>query len=237
MLAFGPDGYLYIGMGDGGLAGDPGNRAQNREDLLGKILRINVDRETPYAIPPDNPFVVDGGRPEIYALGFRNPWRFSFDRQTGDLWAGDVGQDRWEEIDRVVKGGNYGWRIMEGNHCFFPPLFCRKEGLALPVAEYALAGGRCSVIGGYVYRGKQHPALSGLYLFGDYCSGEIMTLRDGKVIVLLNTELRISSFGEDQDGELYVVDLRGGVYRLKSSGTSSTTPPTTPKRPLSGNHA
>ncbi len=217
MLAFGPDGYLYISLGDGGAAGDPGNRAQDRNDLLGKILRIDVDRGTPYAIPPDNPYASGGGRPEIYALGLRNPWRFSFDRKTGNLWAGDVGQDRWEEIDRVVKGGNYGWRIMEGNHCFFPPFFCRTEGLNPPVAEYALTGGRCSIIGGYVYRGRAHPALSGLYLFGDYCSGEIMTLRDGQVTVLLHTELRISSFGEDQDGELYVIDLRGGVYRLHAT--------------------
>jgi glucose/arabinose dehydrogenase len=205
---------LYIGLGDGGSAGDPGNRAQNPHELLGKLLRLDVDRGTPYAIPPDNPFVVGGGRWEIFALGFRNPWRFSFDRATGELWVADVGQDDWEEIDRVTRGGNYGWRIMEGAHCFRPRKGCGQEGLRLPVAEYAHERGRCAITGGYVYRGLRLPALRGAYLYGDYCSGELFALVNDKPHVLLKTTLAIASFGEDQEGELYVVDHRGAVYRI-----------------------
>lgn len=225
MVAFGPDGYLYIGMGDGGAGGDPGNRGQQRLELLGKVLRIDVDGERPYAIPRDNPFVEGGGRPEIFAYGFRNPWRFSFDRQTGRLWAADVGQDAYEEVSIVRRGGNYGWRIMEAAHCFDPPTGCKKSGLELPVAEYRNAGSRCSITGGYVYRGEQVPELRGLYLFGDYCSGEIFGVEeaaatDGAVVghpsVLLDTDFRISSFGEDERGELYLVDHGGGVYRIAS---------------------
>lgn len=217
MLAFGPDGFLYVALGDGGAAGDPGNRAQNPEELLGKILRLDVDRPgttRPYGIPPDNPFARGGGRPEVFALGLRNPWRFSFDRRTGELWVGDVGQNRWEEIDVIRPGGNYGWRIMEGRHCFQPPVGCPTQGLVPPVAEYRLAEGRCSVIGGYVYRGRRMPDLVGTYLFGDYCSGEVFVLVQGRVQVLLRTPFRISSFGEDEDGELYVVDHQGAVHRL-----------------------
>lgn len=225
MVAFGPDGYLYIGMGDGGAGGDPGNRAQNRAELLGKMLRIDVDAGSPYAVPEGNPFAKGGGRREIFAVGFRNPWRFSFDRLTGRLWAADVGQNAWEEASIVRGNGNYGWRIMEGAHCFEPPSGCNTGGLELPVVEYRNAGSRCSITGGYVYRGEDMPGLRGTYLFGDYCSGEIFGVKEAEVAgggvvgepsVLLDTDLKISSFGEDGRGELYVVDHSGGVYRIVS---------------------
>jgi len=218
MVEFGPDGFLYIARGDGGSAGDPGNRSQNRQELLGKILRIDVDHGVPYAIPPDNPFASGGGRPEIFAYGLRNPWRFSFDRKTGELWAADVGQNAWEEIDLVRRGGNYGWRIMEGNHCFLPRTGCTTDGLVPPVAEYANRQPRCSITGGYVYRGSAIPDLQGIYVFGDYCSGEIFGLIDGSVRPLLLTGLKISSFGEDQQGELYVVGHEGTVHRIIVGG-------------------
>ncbi len=218
MVEFGPDGFLYIARGDGGSAGDPGNRSQNRQELLGKILRIDVDHGVPYAIPPDNPFASGGGRPEIFAYGLRNPWRFSFDRKTGELWAADVGQHAWEEIDHVRRGGNYGWRIMEGNHCFLPRTGCTTDGLVPPVAEYANRQPRCSITGGYVYRGSAIPDLQGIYVFGDYCSGEIFGLIDGSVRPLLLTGLKISSFGEDQQGELYVVGHEGTVHRIIVGG-------------------
>jgi glucose/arabinose dehydrogenase len=218
MIAFGGDGFLYIGMGDGGAGGDPQNRAQNRQELLGKMLRVDVNGPTPYAIPADNPFAAGGGRPEIWALGLRNPWRFSFDRQTRELYAGDVGQNAWEEIDVVRRGGNYGWRLMEGAHCYNPAR-CDRQGLELPIAEYATASGRCSVTGGYVYRGTALPALTGTYVYGDFCSGEIFALRDGTQRVLLPTRMAISSFGEDEAGEIYVVDHRGAVYRVIAAAT------------------
>ncbi len=219
MVAFGPDGYLYIALGDGGSGGDPENRGQNPNELLGKILRIDVDRaplQAPYAVPSDNPFAQSGGRPEIFATGLRNPWRFSFDRATGDLWAADVGQNDWEEIDLIRLGGNYGWRIMEGTHCFKPRTGCASDGLTPPVAEYPNRHPRCSVTGGYVYRGTVLPAMRGQYVFGDYCSGEIMSLVKGAPEVLLSTGLRISSFGEDEAGELYVLGHEGSVHRLAS---------------------
>ena len=222
MLAFGPDGYLYIGMGDGGAWGDPGNRAQNLNELLGKILRIDVDRGDPYAIPDDNPFAKGGGRPEIYAVGMRNPWRFSFDRDTGELWVADVGQKKWEEVDLVTPGGNYGWRLMEGAHCYNPPVSCPTAGLALPAMEYGHEAGRCSIIGGYVYRGRAIPAIRGAYVSGDFCSGEVFVFRksDGAAAagptVLLKAGFRIASFGQDEAGELYVADHGGGIYRLVS---------------------
>jgi len=223
MVAFGPDGYLYVGLGDGGGAGDPGNRAQNPNELLGKILRIDVDHGDPYAIPSDNPFVKEGGRPEVYAVGLRNPWRFSFDFNTAELWVADVGQDKWEEVDLVTRGGNYGWRVMEGVHCFNPSLSCRTAGLVLPVMEYRHEAGRCSIIGGYVYRGRAVPALQGAYVSGDFCSGEIFAFRQsgegGKgatPTVLRKAGFRISSFGQDEEGELYVADHGGGIYRLTS---------------------
>ncbi len=218
MLAFGPDGDLYIGLGDGGSAGDPGERAQNPDELLGKILRIDVDHGRPYAIPPDNPFAEGGGRPEIYALGLRNPWRFSFDRKDGRLLAGDVGQNRIEEIDIVGRGGNYGWPLMEGRSCYRPATGCARSELKLPIAQYQHRQGRCSITGGYVYRGTALPQLVGTYLSGDYCSGEIFGLRQGRNPVLLDTRLQIASFGEDAAGELYMVDLGGAVYRIVGAG-------------------
>ncbi len=215
MLAFGPDQLLYIGMGDGGAGGDPANRAQNRGDLLGKFLRIDVDHDPPYSIPADNPFVGLPGKPEIFALGLRNPWRFSFDRETGDLWAGDVGQNAWEEIDVITKGKNYGWRLLEGTHCFNPETDChRVPNLVAPVTEYANEKGRCSVTGGYVYRGTQVTLLQGIYVFGDFCSGEIWGHLNGKTELLLDTDQQISSFGEDEEGELYVVGYGGKIFRM-----------------------
>lgn len=177
MVAFGPDGYLYVGFGDGGGVGDPFDRAQNPNELLGKIVRIDVDHGDPYAIPADNPFAKAGGRPEIYAVGLRNPWRFSFDSNTAELWVADVGQKKWEEVDLVTRGGNYGWRVMEGFHCFNPAVSCQTRGLAMPVMEYTHEEGRCSIIGGYVYRGRAVPALRGAYVSGDFCSGEVFAFR------------------------------------------------------------
>jgi glucose/arabinose dehydrogenase len=215
MLAFGPDALLYIGMGDGGSGGDPENRAQNREELLGKFLRIDVDGSPPYRIPPDNPFVGQEGKPEIFALGLRNPWRFSFDRKTGELWAADVGQHTWEEINVIEKGKNYGWRLLEGTHCFNPTTDCKRlPDLVDPLTEYHQEQGRCSVTGGYVYRGTRIPILQGTYLFGDFCSGEIWGFRNGQTHLLLDTDLKISSFGEDRKGELYVIGHQGVVKKI-----------------------
>lgn len=223
MVAFGPDGYLYMGLGDGGSAGDPDNRAQNPKDLLGKILRIDVDRGEPYGIPMDNPFARQGGRPEIYATGLRNPWRFSFDIKTGNLWVADVGQSTWEEIDLVTRGGNYGWRVMEGAHCFHSFAKCQDTMFSLPIYEYTHEQGRCSISGGYVYRGHAISSLSHMYVYGDFCSGEIFALQTSpqgqplsEARMILKTSLQISSFGEDAAGELYVLDHKGGVYRISS---------------------
>ena len=223
-LAFGPDGYLYIGTGDGGSNGDPRRLAQNPGSLLGKMLRIDVDHGDPYAIPPDNPFVHRRKyKPEIWLLGLRQPWRYSFDRETGDLYIGDIGQTNWEEINFVPappaeNGGlNFGWSIMEGDHCFKPAQNCRQAGLTPPIIEYDHQHG-CAVIGGYVYRGRAIPGLQGAYIYGDYCEGTIWAARwqsgSWQTHVLLNSKLQISSFGEDAAGELYVVDYRGGVYKL-----------------------
>ncbi len=221
-IAFGPDGYLYIGLGDGGSAGDPQRNGQDTSTLLGTILRIDVSEATaaqPYAIPPDNPFAGSGGRPEIWAYGLRNPWRFSFDGETGELWAGDVGQNRWEEIDIIERGGNYGWNAMEGNHCFRPQSGCESEGFIPPVWEYPLEDDACSVIGGYVYRGAAISWLAGVYVYGDFCTGQVFGLRyvDGEVVehkLLADTGLRIASFGQDNDGELYVLSQGEGIFRL-----------------------
>ncbi|HKI99202.1 MAG TPA: PQQ-dependent sugar dehydrogenase [bacterium] len=223
-LAFGPDGMLYVGLGDGGSAGDPHHNGQNRATLLGSILRLDVSRQAgghAYAIPLDNPFVSarDHSRHEIWAYGLRNPWRFSFDRKTGDLWAGDVGQNAVEEVDRIVRGGNYGWNVMEGTQCYDPAQGCRRGGLKLPISEYTHNQG-VAVTGGYVYRGKAIPGLYGRYVFGDYGSGQIWSIpADAKQLTppepLLRTQLAISSFGEDAAGELYVLDHQGGhIYRL-----------------------
>lgn len=216
MLEFGPDGLLYIGLGDGGSANDPANRAQNPNELLGKLLRIDVDGLIPYESPPDNPFVGTGaGRNEIYAMGFRNPWRFTFDRATAELYVGDVGQNAVEEIDRVVLGGNYGWRVFEGTRCTdLDPARCGDGGFLPPLTEYPHTGARCSITGGYVYRGNAATLPVGSYVFGDFCSGEILLLSGGVQTVLLDTDLLIASFGEDEAGELYVVDLTGTVYRI-----------------------
>ncbi|PYM12076.1 MAG: hypothetical protein DMD81_25095, partial [Candidatus Rokuibacteriota bacterium] len=202
MLAFGPDGFLYIGMGDGGSGNDPGNRAQNVDELLGKILRIDVDHpngDIPYSSPPDNPFFgATPGRDEIYASGMRNPWRFSFDRATGDLYVGD------------------GWRRFEGNHCTNLD-GCDATGLTFPIAEYGHTGGRCSITGGYVYRGARSTLPGGTYVYGDYCTGELFTLAGGVQTVALDTSLNVSSFGEDEAGEVYVVGLGGTVDRITTS--------------------
>jgi uncharacterized repeat protein (TIGR03806 family) len=229
-IAFGRDGYLYIGLGDGGSRGDPLDHAQNPQSLLGKMLRLDIDGGSPYAIPPTNPFVNGGGRPEIYALGLRNPWRWSFDRATGELWVGDVGQNRWEEVDRIVLGGNYGWNIKEGFHCYkFDP--CDVGGLIDPVAEYPHSEG-CSVTGGYVYRGNSIPLLAGIYLYGDYCNGNIWGIfyddqGDAYSRLLVASGLSISSFAERNNGELYVLRYdKGAIYKLvsKSQGVSGGIP-------------
>ncbi len=225
MIEFGPDGFLYIGMGDGGSARDPGNRAQNINDLLGKILRIDVDHPlsaaVPYSSPSANPFFgAAAGRDEIYAFGFRNPWRFSFDRATGDLYVADVGQNAIEEIDVVTIGGNYGWRVFEGDQCTgADPALCGVGGFIPPITQYAHTGGRCSVTGGYVYRGNASSLPVGAYVYGDFCSGEIFLLEDGVQSLLLQTTLEISSFGEDEAGEIYVVGLQGAVHRIANPDT------------------
>jgi len=221
-LAFGPDGYLYIGLGDGGGSGDPQGNGQNLGTVLGSILRIDVSGLSApgdYEIPADNPFVdTAGARAEIWAFGLRNPWRFSFDSETGLLWTGDVGQNLWEEIDIIAKGANYGWNIMEGFHCYSPSTGCDQSGLTLPLFEYDHSQG-CSVTGGYVYRGDQIPSLQGYYIYGDYCSGNIWALAyNGSVVtentLLAESGLSITSFSEDLAGNLYILDRQGGIYTL-----------------------
>jgi glucose/arabinose dehydrogenase len=222
-LAFGPDGYLYIGMGDGGGAGDRYGNGQNGATLLGAMLRIDVDSGEPYAIPEDNPFVGDPAvRDEIWALGLRNPWRYSFDRLTGDLYIADVGQYVYEEVDfqpaAHAGGWNYGWPIMEGNHCFPADQECDRTGLTLPLLEYEHPLG-CSVTGGYVYRGDEFPALQGVYIFGDFCTGRIWGVDahagESQVVELAQVDAQVSSFGEDERGEIYLLDLgRGELSKL-----------------------
>ena len=213
-LAFGPDGYLYAGLGDGGLAGDPYKNGQNTQSLLGKILRIDVKNGDPYTIPSDNPF----GN-EVWSYGLRNPWRISFDKASGDLWIGDVGQGEWEEVDYIPAGSqggaNFGWSIMEGNHGYDGG---SQPGLLLPVAEYSHASGDgCSITGGYVYRGSM-PEWNGIYLYGDYCTGYIwgLILSDGtwQNQRLFEAGVTITSFGQDEAGELYLASDNGGIYRL-----------------------
>jgi glucose/arabinose dehydrogenase len=232
-LHFGPDGYLYIGIGDGGSGGDPLNNGQNLGMLLGKILRIDVDNGVPYGIPPDNPFVGDAGAgDEIWAWGLRNPWRFSFDRLTGDMYIGDVGQSSWEEVNfqpsTSTGGENYGWRLMEGNSCYNPATNCNNGTLTLPILVYSHSVG-CSVTGGYRYRGNKNPDLYGTYLYGDYCTGLIWGAQeDGlggwNTSLLLDTNFLISTFGEDESGEIYFAHLsatNGAIYHVVQS-TSST---------------
>lgn len=228
LVMFGPDGYLYIGMGDGGAAGDPWGNAQNRTVLLGKLLRIDVDVDVnnaqPYALPPDNPFIDQPDmRPEIWAWGMRNPWRFSFDRNTGDVYIGDVGQNTYEEVHYQPAnrsgGENYGWNIMEGAACYPEESDCDSSGLTMPIAVYEHRQGDCSITGGYVYRGKAYPHLNGIYFFADYCSGRLWSLHQDagtwQSTLLLETGMSISSFGEDDAGELYITDLwNGNLYRL-----------------------
>lgn len=223
-VSFGPDGYLYIAVGDGGAGGDPEGNGQDLTTLLGTILRIDVDSQEDgmnYAIPEDNSFVgnEEGYRPEIYAYGLRNVWRFSFDADTGLLWAGDVGQNSYEEIDIIEKGGNYGWNIMEGMHCFSPETGCDQSGLELPIWEYAQSEGDRSVTGGFVYRGPSLPGLEGKYIYADYVSGRIWSLdysdMDNPVNTeLVDTDVAIASFGVDPENELYICAFDGKIYRL-----------------------
>jgi len=230
-LAFGPDGFLYIASGDGGSGGDPGNRAQNTELLLGKLLRIDVDNPSGgnnYGIPADNPFANDPpNAPEIWAYGLRNPWRFSFDFTENNLWIGDVGQNAIEEIDKVATteaGLNYGWRCYEGDTPFNTTNCPDPSELTFPVAQYTHAGGNCSITGGYVYRGTAYNNISGLYFFGDYCSGKIASIDSNNVMVDYgNFPGSWVSFGEDILKELYLVDIVGGdVYKLKGTEVAGT---------------
>lgn len=220
-LQFGPDGYLYAGTGDGGNRGDSLGNAQKLSALLGKLLRIDVDSGSPYAIPPSNPFVsrTDDTKKEIWAYGLRNPWRFSFDRDTGDLWIADVGQDAWEEIDlqpaTSIGGENYGWNRTEGKHCYPPGSSCNLSLYTMPILEYDHSGSQCSLTGGYRYRGSRFPRMQGLYIYGDYCSGTISAaMQQGSgwtTRPLIATAFPISTFGEDANGEIYVANYGGGV--------------------------
>jgi cysteine-rich repeat protein len=230
-VTFGPDGYLYIGLGDGGSGGDPLGNGQNKDTMLGKLLRIDVDSGSPYTSPPTNPFFgATPGLDEIWAFGLRNPWRFSFDRQNGDLYIADVGQNLWEEVDYqpALSGGgeNYGWNIMEANHCFNPSSGCDQTSLTLPVVEYSHSEG-CSVTGGYAYRGCKMPDLRGTYFYGDWCAAFIRTFEIvGGVATNLQDRTadlapgggitidQITSFGEDARGELYITDQGGEVFKI-----------------------
>lgn len=223
-IAFGPDGNLYIGVGDGGSAGDPKNFAQNKNSFLGKILRINVEdasESIPYQIPSDNPFVnAEDVKKEIWAFGLRNPWRFSFDSENGDLWAGDVGQSDYEEINLIRKGGNYGWNVMEGTHCYKPRQSCNQSNLENPIFEYSSrANANCSIIGGYVYRGSKVSNIKGKYIFGDYCTGKIWSLdpkNPTNAELLIDSSLKITSFGESSDGEIYIISMKNKIHKFKA---------------------
>jgi glucose/arabinose dehydrogenase len=212
-LAFGPDGYLYAGLGDGGKAGDPFKNGQNTSSLLGKILRLDVNKGEPYSIPADNPF----GN-EVWAYGLRNPWRISFDHVTGDLWIGDVGQNQWEEVDYLPRswgsGANFGWSVMEGSHAYDSE---PQSGMMLPVAEYSHVEGGCSVTGGYVYRGAM-PEWNGIYLYGDYCSGKVWGLiqvnDQWQSQLMFETGVTITTFGQDESGEIYLASDTGDIYLL-----------------------
>jgi glucose/arabinose dehydrogenase len=233
MIAFGPNGYLYIGTGDGGGGGDPSGNGQKLGALLGKLLRLDVDHASDgsgYAIPADNPFVGQtGAQPEIWAYGLRNPYMFSFDRATGDLWIADVGQNKWEEVDRATvadglgRGANYGWNVMEGAHCYSPASGCKTAGKVLPLAEYSHGSADsigCSIIGAFVYRGAARPDLQGRYFFGDYCSGKVWDVSAAGPSpqtpqLILSSGLNFTGFGEGSDGEIYAVTSKGILYRLQ----------------------
>ncbi len=222
-IRFGPDGMLYLGLGDGGSAGDPQGNGQNLGVLLGKIIRIdvrNASTSQPYVVPSDNPFVSrDGARPEIWAHGMRNPWRMSFDATTGALWVGDVGQNAAEEIDLVTKGGNFGWSITEGDRCYKPSSNCDRTGLVAPITSYGHEGGRCSVVGGMVYRGTTVPEILGSYVYGDTCSGEIWAInaaRPQAPLLIANGVKNMTSFGLDAEAEITVLSFGQPIRRLTS---------------------
>ena len=225
-VIFGPDGYLYISFGDGGSGGDPYNNAQNLKTFLGKILRIDVNSSSGnlnYSIPPSNPFAgnISGYKEEIFAYGLRNPWRFSFDFSANKLWCADVGQNQWEEIDTIQNGKNYGWRIMEGKHCYNPSSGCDTSGLTLPIWEYDHSSGNCSITGGYVYRGNSVPELFGKYIYADYCTSNIWALdakgNSVKNEFLLNAPGNVTAFGVDENDELYFCDFDGNIYKFKQA--------------------
>jgi glucose/arabinose dehydrogenase len=228
-VVFGPDGYLYFGTGDGGDSDDPAERAQNINSRLGKMLRIDVNGTTSttnYRIPSSNPYLGIDGLNEIWQIGLRNPYRFSFDRANGNMWIGDVGQGTWEEIDRAIRTSsgagrkvNWGWDVLEGTQCHEPSSGCSTSGKTGPLLQYGQSGGRCAVTGGYVYRGSAIPALVGGYVFADYCSGEIWVVDStasplAPKTLLLDTAHQISGFGENQAGELYVLNHGGAMYAL-----------------------
>jgi glucose/arabinose dehydrogenase len=224
-IAFGPDGFLYISTGDGGAWGDPHQNAQNRASWLGKILRIDINQSDKgtYGIPADNPYARNqvGYREELFAYGLRNPWRFSFDRQTGRIWAGDVGQNQFEEIDIITRGGNYGWRLKEASICYNPRNDCDPGNLIDPIHQYPRNEG-VSITGGIVYRGSMHPTLQGKYLYADYVSGKIWALdyaKESKIEnqLLMVTDGTISAFGEDAAGEVYLLDHRGTIKRFATA--------------------
>lgn len=223
-LRFGPDGYLYIGMGDGGSGGDPGNRSQNINELLGKMLRIDVDSASPYGIPPTNPFVGIAGADEIWATGMRNPWKFSFDSPTGDFWIADVGQENVEEINKMpatAAGINYGWRCYEGNSPYLTSGCAAQSTMTFPFAQYSSASGsgRCSITGGYVYRGSNYPNFQGKYFFADYCSNKLGTV-DAQGLMIFSANLPLpeyyfTTFGVDSNNELYVAaGINGTIYKV-----------------------
>lgn len=224
-IAFGPDGFLYIAMGDGGSGGDPNGNGQNVNVLLGKILRIDPNGGDPYAIPPTNPYAAGGGAPEVYAYGFRNPFRFSFDVVGGALWAGDVGQDSFEEVDLVTLGGNFGWNTKEGTHCYGAAT-CDSTGLVDPIVDYPRTEGT-TVTGGYVYRGTKVPQLTGKFIFGDFGTGNIWAVnaadkgKDVRSLQILASGIHISTFGQDAQGEVYVADYGAGTFSRIASAPAS----------------